>query len=68
MIPDFKGHHFVEEFKPDEPPSGHYCERCGMKAALRPDGSTYFEVDRRPIHVESVSDALKKELLPRQIS
>ena len=26
-----------------------------MKAALRPDGSTYFEVDRRPIQVESAS-------------
>jgi hypothetical protein len=49
MIPDFKGHHFLEEFKPDQPPAGHYCERCGMKAALTPDGSAYFEVDRRRI-------------------
>jgi hypothetical protein len=31
MIPDFKGHHFREEYKPNEPPSGHYCDRCGLK-------------------------------------
>jgi hypothetical protein len=44
MIPDFKGHHFVEDFKPDEPPVEHHCERCGMKAELEPDGSIYFYV------------------------
>ena len=49
MIPDFKGHHFVEEFKPGEPPSWHHCERCGVKAMLRPDGSTFFSVGQRGI-------------------
>src|ERR1700730_14467951 len=49
MIPNFKGHHFVEDSKPGEPPSGHHCDRCGLKASLRPDGSTYFEVGRRRI-------------------
>jgi hypothetical protein len=42
MIPAFKGHHFVEDTKPNEPPSLHHCERCGMKAELRPDGSIDF--------------------------
>ena len=46
MIPDFKGHHFLEDTKPGDPPSWHHCERCGMKAVLRPDGSMYFDVDR----------------------
>jgi hypothetical protein len=45
VIPDFKGHHFVEDSKPGEPPSFHHCERCGMKALLRPNGSAYFDVD-----------------------
>jgi hypothetical protein len=45
VIPDFKGHHFVEDSKPGEPPSWHHCERCGMKALLRPNGSTYFDID-----------------------
>ncbi len=43
MIPDFKGHHFVEDSKPGEPPSTHHCDRCGLKAALRPDGSVFFD-------------------------
>ena len=43
MIPDFRGHHFLKDSKPNEPPSEHHCERCGMKALLRPDGSTDFE-------------------------
>jgi hypothetical protein len=43
MIRDFKGHHFVEDAKPNEPPSRHHCERCGMKAVLQPDGSTQFD-------------------------
>ena len=46
MIPDFKGHHFVEDTKANEPPSRHHCERCGMKAVLRPDGSTDFDDGR----------------------
>ena len=36
MIADFKGHHFVEDTKTNEAPSRHHCERCGMKAVLRP--------------------------------
>jgi hypothetical protein len=43
VISDFKGHHFLEDFKPNEPPSRHHCERCGMKAVLRPNGSTDFD-------------------------
>ena len=42
MIADFKGHHFVEDWRPNEPPSRHHCERCGMQAVLQPDGSTNF--------------------------
>ena len=44
MIGKFKGHHFVEDTKRGEPPSRHHCERCRMKAVLKPDGSTEFEV------------------------
>ena len=47
MIPDFKGHHFVEDSKPGEPPSTHHCARCGMPAMLRPDGLIFFKVGRR---------------------
>lgn len=36
MIPDFKGHHFVEDSTPREQPSAHHCEHCGMEALLRP--------------------------------
>jgi hypothetical protein len=44
MIPDFKGHHFVEDSEPGEPPSTHHCERCGMEAMVRPDGSIFFNL------------------------
>jgi hypothetical protein len=47
MIPVFKGHHFVEDSKPGEPPGPHHCEQCGMEAMLRPDGSIFFDVGRR---------------------
>ena len=47
MIPDFKGHHFVEDSTPREQPSAHHCEHCGMEALLRPDGSIFFNVGRR---------------------
>lgn len=42
VIADFKGHHFVEDWQPNEPPLRHHCERCGIKAVLQPDGSTDF--------------------------
>jgi len=42
MIPDFKGHHFVETSEPNEFPIRHHCERCGMKGVLWPDGSAEF--------------------------
>ena len=42
VIADFRGHHFVEDWQPNEPPSRHHCERCGMQAVLQPDGSTDF--------------------------
>jgi hypothetical protein len=44
MIPDFKGHHFVEDALPHKPASLHHCERCGMKAVTNPDGSIDFHV------------------------
>jgi hypothetical protein len=47
MIPDLKGHHFVEDWKPNDPPSRHHCEQCGMEAVLRPDGTIFFNVGRR---------------------
>jgi hypothetical protein len=43
MIPEFKGHHFVEDTQLNQPPSLHHCERCGMKAVLEPAGSTKFD-------------------------
>jgi hypothetical protein len=46
MIPDFKGHHFVEDSKLGEWPIRHHCERCSMKAQLRADGSADFR-DKR---------------------
>jgi hypothetical protein len=42
MIPDFKGHHFVEDSKPGEFPLLHHCDRCGLKAVLTSDGSAEF--------------------------
>ena len=43
MIPDFKGHHFVEDSYPGGPPALHFhCERCRVKAILKPDGSAEF--------------------------
>jgi len=45
MIQDFKGHHFVEDTKPGEPPGLHHCDR-GLKAWLRPDGSVFFDIER----------------------
>jgi hypothetical protein len=46
MILDFKGHHFVEDSKPEEWPIRHHCERCSLKAELRPDGSADFRDGR----------------------
>jgi hypothetical protein len=53
MIPEFKGHHFVEDSKPGEPPSSHHCDRCGLKGSLRPDGSVYFDIERRGIFLRT---------------
>ena len=55
MIRDFKGHHFVEDSKPGEPPSTHHCDRCKLKAALRPDGSVFFDIERNGVFL-STSD------------
>ena len=65
MIPDFKGHHFVEDLKPDEPPSWHHCERCGMKALLRPNGSTYFDVAGSDVLTINAGVPLDTSLVPR---
>ena len=46
MIPDFKGHHFVEDLKANQQPSEHHCERCGMKAVLTADGSIKFHASK----------------------
>jgi hypothetical protein len=53
VIPDFKGHHFVEDSKQGEPPSWHHCERCGMKALLIPNGSTYYNIDGTVLRMNS---------------
>jgi hypothetical protein len=53
MIPDFKGHHFVEDYEPGEPPSLHHCKRCGLKASLRPDGSVFFDIERKGIFLKT---------------
>ena len=63
MIPDFKGHHFVEDWKPNAPPSRHHCEQCGMEAMLRPDGSTLFAVGRRGVFLKA-SDRIPLNALP----
>ena len=54
MILTFKGHHFVEDTKPGEAPSGHHCQGCGMKAVLKPDGSAEFDDGSGvPIRIEA---------------
>jgi hypothetical protein len=53
MIPDFKGHHFVEDSKAGEPPGLHHCDRCGLKASLRPDGSIFFDVERNGVFLKT---------------
>ena len=57
MIRDFKGHHFVEDAKPGEPPSAHHCDRCGLKASLRPDGSILFDVERHGVFLKTSKSA-----------
>ena len=63
MIPDFKGHHFVEDWKPNEPPSRHHCEQCGMEAMLKPDGSTFFSVGQRGVFLKA-GDRIPLNALP----
>jgi hypothetical protein len=46
MIAEFKGHHFVEDSKPEEWPMRHHCERCSLNAELKPDGSADFRDER----------------------
>jgi hypothetical protein len=53
MIPDFKGHHFVEDSKAGEPPKLHHCDRCGLKASLRPDGSIFFDIERNGVFLKT---------------
>ena len=55
MIPDFKGHHFLEDSKPGEPPGLHHCDRCGLKASLRPDGSVFFTLNGTAYFLEQVT-------------
>jgi hypothetical protein len=63
MIPDFNGHHFVEDYVPNDPPSQHHCKRCGMRAVLRPDGSTFFDVGQRGIFLKA-ADHIPLNALP----
>jgi len=53
MIAGFKGHHFVEDSKPGEPPGPHHCDRCGLKASMRPDGSVYFDLERSGVFLKT---------------
>jgi uncharacterized radical SAM superfamily Fe-S cluster-containing enzyme len=46
MIPDFKGHRFVEDFNYDGQPAWYHCERCGMNVMVRTDGAMDFHVSR----------------------
>jgi hypothetical protein len=57
MILDFKGHHFVEDSKPGEPPSLHHCVRCGLKASMRPDGSVYFDIQGTGVFLKTSPNA-----------
>src|SRR5258708_672490 len=57
MMRDFKGHHFVEDSKHGEPPSTHHCDRCGLKAALRPDGSVFFDIERNGVFLRTDNDS-----------
>jgi hypothetical protein len=53
MIPGFKGHHFVEDYQPGEPPSLHHCARCGLKAKMTPDGSILFDTERKGVFLKT---------------
>jgi len=57
VIADFKGHHFVEDSEPGEPPSLHHCDRCGLKASLRPGGSVYFDIERTGVFLKTSNNA-----------
>jgi hypothetical protein len=57
MIPAFKGHHFVEDFKLGEAPGPHHCDRCGLKASLRPDGSVFFDIGRNGVFLKTSNSA-----------
>jgi hypothetical protein len=66
MIPDFNGHHFLEDSKPGEPPSTHHCQLCGLKAALKPDGSVFFDLERRGIILQPSNTMIfKTSRIPR---
>ena len=64
MIPDFKGHHFVEDSKPGEPEGPHHCDRCGLKASLRPDGSVLFDIERHGVFLKT-SNIVPLQLVAR---
>lgn len=57
MIPAFKGHHFVEDSKPGEPPGQHHCTGCGLKALMRPDGSVLFDIERNGVFLKTSTKA-----------
>jgi hypothetical protein len=56
MIPDFKGHHFMEDAKKGEAPGPHHCDRCGLKASSRPDGSVFFDIQRKGVFLKTSTD------------
>jgi hypothetical protein len=57
MIQDFKGHHFVEDSKQGEPPGPHHCDRCRLKASLRPDGSVFFDIQGNGVFLKTSTTA-----------
>lgn len=57
LIKDFKGHHFVEDSKPGEPPGAHHFVRRGLQASLRADGSEYFDVERNGVFLKTSNGA-----------
>jgi hypothetical protein len=52
-MPDFKGHHFTEDSRHSEPPGPHHCDRCGLKASLRPDGSVFFDIQGNGVFLKT---------------
>jgi len=66
MIPDFKGHHFIEDSQLGDGSIRHHCDRCEMEAFSRSDGWTDFYVGTGESFVAVSGNAmLKPSSVPR---